>query len=283
MTITLGPKCVGPQGRTNVGLEALNFSSNVWLILKCVSQDISCIQRPQERIQATTHKKEPQRAQWGVHRLLSKDNRWADRSVGTACPSARLSCKCLLTAHCCILCGYTEILNFSLRLFGKFPFPLSNAPFPASLYWVLTSRMNSTPFSSVQLLSHVRLHEPQHARPPCPSPSPRVHPNPCPLSWWCHLAISSSVVPFSFCPQSFPASESFPMSQLFVSGGHSIGVSASTSVLPMNTKDSSPLGWTGWISLQSKELSRVFSNTTVRKHQFFCAKLSLLSNSQIHT
>ena len=204
MTITLGPKCVGPQGRTNVGLEALNFSSNVWLILKCVSQDISCIQRPQERIQATTHKKEPQRAQWGVHRLLSKDNRWADRSVGTACPSARLSCKCLLTAHCCILCGYTEILNFSLRLFGKFPFPLSNAPFPASLYWVLTSRMNSTPFSSVQLLSHVRLHEPQHARPPCPSPSPRVHPNPCPLSRWCHPTISSSVDPLSSCPQSFP-------------------------------------------------------------------------------
>ena len=99
-------------------------------------------------------------------------------------------------------------------------------------------------------------HEPQHARPPCPSPTPRVHPNPCPLSWWCHLTVSSSVVPFSSCSQSFPASGSFQMSQLFTSGGQSIGVSASTSVLPMNTQDWS-LGWTGWVSLQSKGLSRV--------------------------
>ena len=102
-----------------------------------------------------------------------------------------------------------------------------------------------------------------------------VHPNPCPLSRWCHPAISSSAVPFSSCPQSFPVSGSFPMSQLFTSGGQSIGVSASASVLPMNTQGWSPLGWTGWISLQSKGLSRVFSNTTVRKHQFFCAQLSL--------
>ena len=109
-------------------------------------------------------------------------------------------------------------------------------------------------------------HEPQYARPPCPSPTPGVHPNPCPLSRWCHPTISSSVVPFSSCPQSFPASGSFPMSQLFASGGQSIGVSASTSVLPMNTQDWSPLGWTGWISLKSKGLSRVFSNTTVQKH-----------------
>ena len=116
---------------------------------------------------------------------------------------------------------------------------------------------------------------PQHARPPCPSPTPRVHLNPCPLSRWCHPTISSSVVPFSSCPQSFPASGSFPVSQLFASGGQSIGVSASTSVLPMNTQDWSPLGWTGWISLQSKGLSRVFSNTTVQKHQFFSAQLSL--------
>ena len=112
-------------------------------------------------------------------------------------------------------------------------------------------------------------HEPQHARPPCPSPTPRVHPNPCPLSQWCHPAISSSVVLFSSCPWSFPASGSFPMSQLFASGGQSIGVAASTSVLSMNTQDWSPLGWTGWASLQSKGLSRVFSNTTVQKHQFF--------------
>ena len=97
--------------------------------------------------------------------------------------------------------------------------------------------------------------EPQHVRPPCPSPNPGVHPNPCPLSQWCHWTISSSVIPFSCCPQSFPASGSFPVSQLFTSGGQSIGVSASASVLPMNTQDWSPLGWTDWISLQSKGLS----------------------------
>ena len=133
-------------------------------------------------------------------------------------------------------------------------------------------------FSSVQSLSCVRLfrpHEPQHARPPYPSPTPRVHPNPCSLSQWCHPTISSSVVPFSSCPQFFPASGSFQMSQFFTSGGQSIEVSASTSVLPMNTQDWSPLGWTGWVSLQSKGLSRVFSNTTVQKHQFFGAQLSL--------
>ena len=126
-------------------------------------------------------------------------------------------------------------------------------------------------------------HELQHPRPPCPSPTPRVQPNSCPLSWWCHPTISSSVVPFSSCPQSFAASGSFSMSQLFVSGGQSIGVSASQSFLPMNTQDWSPLGWTGWISLQSKGLSRVFSNTTVQKHQFFGSQLSLQFNSHIHT
>ena len=112
-------------------------------------------------------------------------------------------------------------------------------------------------------------HESQHARPPCPSPTPGVHLDSRPSSRWCHPAISSSVVPFSSCPQSLPASGSFPISQLFPSGGQSIGVSASASVFPMNTQDWSPLGWTGWISLQSKGLSRVFSNTTVQKHQFF--------------
>ena len=115
----------------------------------------------------------------------------------------------------------------------------------------------------------------QHTRPPCPSPTPGVHPSTCWLSRWCHPAISSSVVPFSSCPQSFPISESFQMSQLFASGGQSIGVSASASVLPMNTQDWSPLGWNGWISLQSKGLLRGFSNTTVQKHQFFSAQLSL--------
>ena len=115
----------------------------------------------------------------------------------------------------------------------------------------------------------------QHARPPCPSPTPGVYPNSCPLNWWCHPTISSLVIPFSSCPQSFPASGSFQMSQLFASCGQSIRVSASTSVLPRNTQDWFPLGWTGWISLLSKGLSRVFPNTTVQKHQFFGAQLSL--------
>ena len=126
-------------------------------------------------------------------------------------------------------------------------------------------------------------YESQHTRPPCPSPTPGVYPNPRPLSRWCHPAISSSVVSFSSCPQSFPALGSFPMSQLFTWGGGSIGVSSSASVLPMNIQDWSPSGWTGWIFLQSKGLSRVFSNTTVQKHQFFGVQLSSQSNSHIHT
>ena len=117
-------------------------------------------------------------------------------------------------------------------------------------------------------------HESQHTRPPSLSAPPGVYPNSCPSSCWCHPAISPSVVPFSSCSQSFSASGSFQASQLFASGGQSTGVSASTSVLPINTEDWSPLGWTGWISLQSKGLSRVFSNTTVQKHQFFCTQLS---------
>ena len=123
-------------------------------------------------------------------------------------------------------------------------------------------------FSHSVVSDSLQPHESQHTRPPCPSPTPGVYPNSCPLSRWCHPAISSSVVPFSSCPQSLPASESFPMSQLFTWGGRSIGVSALASILPMNTQDWSPLGWTSWISLQSKGLSRVFSNTTVQKHQF---------------
>ena len=126
-------------------------------------------------------------------------------------------------------------------------------------------------------------HEWQHARPPCPSPTPGVHSNSRPSSQWCHPAISSSVVPFSSHLQSFPASGSFQMSQFFASGGQSIRVSASALILPMNIQDWFPLGWIGWISLQSKGLSRVFSNTTVQKHQFFGAQLSLYSNSHIHT
>ena len=128
-------------------------------------------------------------------------------------------------------------------------------------------------FSRSVLSNSLQPHESQHIRPSCPSPTPRIYPNSCPSSWWCHPAISSSVVPFS-CPQSLPASGSFPMNQPFASGGQSTGVSASASVLPVNTQDWSPLGWTGWISLQSKGLSRVFSNTTVQKHQFFGAQLA---------
>ena len=131
---------------------------------------------------------------------------------------------------------------------------------------------------SVQLLSHVQffaIHGLQQARPPCTLLTPRACTNSRPKSWWCHPTISSSVVPFSSCPQSFPALGSFQMSELFARGGQNIGVSASTSVFPMNTQDWSPLGWTGWISLQSKGLSRVVSNTTVQKHQFFSTQLSL--------
>ena len=147
-----------------------------------------------------------------------------------------------------------------------------------------SSKPNLVPcrqFSSVQFSQFSRWVG--HARPPCPSPTPGVYSNSRPSSQWCHLAISSSVIPFSSCPQSFPASQSFPMTQLFTWGGQSIGVSALASVLLMNTKDWSPLEWTGWISLQSKGLSRVFSNTTVQTHQFFGTQLSSQSNSHIHT
>ena len=138
-------------------------------------------------------------------------------------------------------------------------------------------------FSCSDVADSFRPHELQHTRPPCPSPTLGVYPNPRPLSQWCHPTISSSVIPFSSCPQSVPASGSFPMTQLFTSGGQSIRVLASTSVLPMNTQDWSSLGWTGRISLQSKGLSRVFSNTTVQKHQFFGSQLSSSSNFHIHT
>ena len=138
-------------------------------------------------------------------------------------------------------------------------------------------------FSCSVVCDPLKPHESQHTRLPCPSPTPGVYPNSCPLSQWCHPTISSSIVSFSSHPQSFPASGSFQMSQLFVSGGQRIRVSASTSVLPMNTRDWSPLGWTGWIYLQSKGLLRVFSNTTVQKQQFFSPQLSSQSNSHIYT
>ena len=141
----------------------------------------------------------------------------------------------------------------------------------------------SVQFSHSVMSDSLQPHESQHARPPYPSPTPEVYPNSCPSSWWCYPAISSSVVHFSSCPQSFPASRCFPMSQLFTWGSQNTGVSTSTSVLPMKTQDWSPLGWTCWISLKSKGVSRVFFNTTVQKHQFFGAQLSSQSNSHIHT
>ena len=136
-------------------------------------------------------------------------------------------------------------------------------------YYPKCFQFSSGQFSRSVVSDSLQPHELQHARSPCPSPTPGVHPNSCALSWWCHPAISSSVIPFSSCSQSLPAWGSFPMSQLFAWGGQSTGVSASASILPMNTQDWSPLGWTGWISLQSKGLARVFSSTTVQKHQFF--------------
>ena len=142
---------------------------------------------------------------------------------------------------------------------------------------------NSIQFSHSVVSNSLRPHGLQYSRPPCPSPTPGVYSNSCPLSRWHHPTISSSLIPFSSHLQSYPASGSFPMSQLFISGGQSIEISASTSVLPMNSQDWSPLEWTGWISLQSKGLSRVFSSTTVQKRRFFGAQLSLWFNTPIFT
>ena len=142
--------------------------------------------------------------------------------------------------------------------------------------------ISSVQFSRSVVSDSLRPHDSQHARPTCPSPTPRVHSNSRPSSWWCHPAISSSGIPFSSCPQSLPASESFPMSQLFAWGGQSTGVSALAPVLPKKSQDWSPSEWTGWISLQSKGLSRVFSTTTVQKHQFFGAQLPLDFSKRLH-
>ena len=144
-------------------------------------------------------------------------------------------------------------------------------------------KYNSVQFSRSVVSDSLWPHESQHARLPCPSPTFRVHSDSCPPSQWCHPAISSSVVPFSSCPQSLPVSESFPMTQLFTWGGQSTGVSALASFPPKKSQGWFPSEWTGWISLQSKGLSRVFSNTTLQKHQFFGAQLSSQSNSHIHT
>ena len=159
-------------------------------------------------------------------------------------------------------------------------------PFPKidNKVWMFSLiQFSSDQFSRPVVSDSLRPHELQHTRPPCPSPTPGLHSNSRPSSWWYHPYISSSVVPFSSCPQSLPASESLPMNQLFASVGQSTGVSALASLLPKNTQGWSPLEWTGWISLQSKGLSRVFSNITVQKHQFFSAQLSSQSNSHIHT
>ena len=146
----------------------------------------------------------------------------------------------------------------------------------------ISKNFSSVQFSRSVMFDSLWPHESQHARPPCPSPTPGVHSNSCPSSWWCHPATSSSVVPSPPAPN--PSQhQSFPMSQLFAWGGQSTGVSALASVLPKKSQNWSPLGWTGWISLQSKGLSRVFSNSTVQKHQVFGAQLSSQSNSHIHT
>ena len=149
--------------------------------------------------------------------------------------------------------------------------------------WKSKNQIRSDQISRSVVSDSLRPHESQHARPPCPSPTPGVHSDSHPSSQWCHPAISSSVIPFSSYPQSLPASESFPMSQLFTWGGQRIGVSALASVLPKKSQGWYPSEWTNWISLQSKGFSRVFSNTTVQKHQFFGAQPSSQSNSHIHT
>ena len=162
-----------------------------------------------------------------------------------------------------LLLGFFVLLCLAPLFLPPLPFVLT---VPLYLLLILCYLFSSIQFSCSVMSDSLRPHRPQHTRPPCLSSTPRVYTNSCPLNWWCHPAISSSVVPFFSYPLSFPASGSFQMSQLFASGGQSVGVSASTSVLPMNIQDWSPLGWTGWISLQSKGLSRVFSNTTVQKH-----------------
>ena len=158
------------------------------------------------------------------------------------------------------------------------------SPMDLTLWRLLSifSLLNTVQFSCSVVSDSLRPHGLQHVRPPCPSPTLRVYSNSCPLSQWCHPTISSSFIPFS-CLQSFPASGAFPMSQFFTLGSQSIGVSASASLFPMNIQDSFLLGWTHWISLQSKGLSRVFSNTTIQKHQFVCAQLYSQSSSHIHT
>ena len=174
-----------------------------------------------------------------------------------------INCFLLLCTHyCSILLSQKKICN--------------------KVIWCV-NHISSVQFSHSVLSNPLWRHESQHTRPPCPPPTPGVHSDSHSLSQWCHPAMSSSVVPFSSCPQSLPASESFPMSQLFTWGGQSTGVAALASFLPKKSQGWSPSEWTGWMSLQSKGLSGVFSKTTVQKHQFFGAQPSSQSNSHIHT
>ena len=190
----------------------------------------------------------------------------------------------LMKSQCLHLNSVTRGILLQTSSLSDFPwFPIHLTLGLNFLFWCVCSFIQ---FSSVQfscsIVSDSLQHELQHTRPPCPSPAPGVYSVSRPSSQWCHPVISSSVIPFSSCPQSLPASESFPLSQLFAWGGQSTGVSALASFLLKNTQDQSPLEWTGWISLESKGLSRVFSNTTVQKPQFFGTQLSSQSNSHIH-
>ena len=180
-------------------------------------------------------------------------------------------CPCWNSIDCRIwvISGLCYIFHVPVNLM-----PIPNC-FDYCIFVIVLRLLSSVQFSHSVMSDYLRTHGLQPARLPCLSPTPWIYSNSCPLSWWCNPTISSSVIPFSFHLQSFLASGSFPMSQFFASGGHSIGVSASASVPPMNIQDWFPLGWTGWISLQSKGLSRVFSNTTVQKHQFFGTQLSV--------
>ena len=216
---------------------------------------------------------------------------WCAAVLGVAKSQTRLSDWTSITLHISIFeCVVSELSSFHLSIFYSLvnktqslpgapawcgPTLFSGHGTPTSLSSICTLGSLTGQFGRSVVSNSSQPHGPHHARLPCPSRTPRACSNSCPQSQWCHPTISSSVVPFSSCLQSSPASGSFQMSQLFASGGQSIAVSASASVLPMNIQDWSALGWTGWISLQSKGLSRVFSNTTVQKHQFFSTQLSL--------
>ena len=221
---------------------------------------------------------------------------WSEQLVAQSCPTRCDPVDCSPTGFSVhgILCPWNSLGNTGVgchaSLQGIFPPQGLNQGLLQcrQILYHLSSKgsliLASVQFSHSVVSDSLRLHGLQYARPPCPSPTPGVYSNSCPLSQWCHPTISASVIPFSSCLQSLPASGSFQMSQFFISGGQSIGVSASASALPRNIQDWYTLGWTDWISLQSKGLSRVFfSNTTVQKHQFYCTMLSLQSNSHIHT